>query len=184
MNLTVKAARPTARAAIIDAAILVLAKNLSATTSEIALTAGVGRATLHRHFRSRDELIQAIQTQCIEETNVAVLATDLVSATALERLHNLFSAVIPLGDRYHFLHHEGSGSDEVIQQYQRELKWTNLLVKQLQNEGAIAENVPVRWAVAQIDQLIWTAWNEVAAGRLAMADAPDLAVRTFTRGLG
>lgn len=184
MNSSVKAVRPSARAAIIDAAILVLAGNPGATTSEIALTAGVGRATLHRHFRTREDLIQAIQTQSIEETNAAVLATDDVSLPAHERLLRLFKAVIPLGDRFHFLRHQPSASEQVTEQYERELRWTNNLVKQLKEEHVISGDVPVRWAVAQIDQLIWTAWKEVAEGRLAMADAPELAVRTLTEGLG
>ena len=36
----------------------------------------------------------------------------------------------------------------------------------------------------QIDQLVWTAWCEVKAGRLAPVDAPQLAMRTLLNGLG
>ena len=68
------ALRPTTRDAIIDSAIIVLAGNASATMSEIALKAGVGRATLHRQFRSRDDLIRAIKDQCIRETDEASAA--------------------------------------------------------------------------------------------------------------
>ncbi|MCZ6655840.1 MAG: helix-turn-helix domain containing protein [Gammaproteobacteria bacterium] len=174
------ALRPTTRNAIIDAAIIVLAGNASATMSEIALKAGVGRATLHRQFRSRDDLIRAIKDQCIRETDEASAAADHPNAPAFERLRAMFAAIIPLGDRYHFLTFEGASDDAITNRYQRELDW----VETLKNDGELAADVPTSWVVAQIDQLVWTAWCEVAAGRVALADAPALAVRTLTKGLG
>ncbi len=178
------ALRPTTREAIIDAAIIQLAGNASATMSEIALTAGVGRATLHRQFRSRDDLIRAIKDQCIRETDEASAAADHPNAPALERLLAMFAAIIPLGDRYHFLTFESASDNEIKDRYQRELDWVAALVEVLKNDGELAADVPTSWVVAQIDQLVWTAWCEVAAGRVALADAPALAVRTLTKGLG
>ena len=48
-----KALRPPVKEAVIDAAIDTLARNPGASLSEIAARAGVGRASLHRHFSSR-----------------------------------------------------------------------------------------------------------------------------------
>ena len=44
--------------------------------------------------------------------------------------------------------------------------------------------IPIGWAVATIDNLIWQAWREKHEGRLAPDDAPRLALRTVLGGLG
>ena len=176
--------RPTARDAIIDAAIRLWSRNPGATFSEVALHAGVGRATLHRHFRNRDDLLTVLAEICIEETNQAVAAAIDPSASANRQLRRMFEAVIPLGDRYSFLYRVEIGDEHTTAEYQRQLERVATLVGQLKSEGAVAADVPTAWVVAQIDQLIWSAWNEVASGRIAAADAVNLATRTLLRGLG
>lgn len=178
-----KSIRPSPKEAIIDAAITLLASNGNSTLAEIALRAGVGRATLHRHFRSREDLITAIQLLCIAETDAAATAFDNQNDDALTRLHNMFKAVIPLGDKFHFLYSEYSSDENLKRRYQQELIWVKKLVDELKQQNYVASDVPTTWAVAQIDQLIWVAWNEVGKGNIAIKDVPMLAVRTFTRGL-
>jgi len=165
-------------------AIELLSRNGHATMSEIALNAGVGRATLHRLFNNRDELIRSLQERCIKDTNAAVLASDDPGLPAIERLRNMFAATIPLGDKYTFLKHEVANDHTVREAYSDELRWVGTLVKKLRAEGAVRDDVPAAWVVTQIDQLVWSAWSEVSAGRLAPADAPDLAIRTLINGLG
>ena len=48
------------RRAILDAASGILARDRSASMSAIATATGIGRATLHRHFPTRNDLISAI----------------------------------------------------------------------------------------------------------------------------
>lgn len=176
--------RPTARDAIVDAAIRLWSRNPGATFSEVALRAGVGRATLHRHFRNRDDLLTALAEICIEETNEAVAAAIDRSASASRQLQRMFEAVIPLGDRYSFLYRADIGDEHTTAEYRQQLDRVGTLVGELKAEGAVAADVPTAWVVAQIDQLIWTAWNEVASGRVAAADAAHLAARTLLHGLG
>ena len=176
--------RPTARDAIIDAAIHLWSRNPGATFSEVALRAGVGRATLHRHFRNRDELLTVLAEICIEETNEAVAATLDQGASAGRQLQSMFEAVIPLGDRYSFLYRADIGDEHTTAEYRSQLERVASLVRRLKSEGAVAADVPTAWVVAQIDQLVWCAWNEVASGRIAAADAANLAARTLLHGLG
>ena len=181
--MALKSIRPKAWEAIVDAAIQLLARNPGASMNEIAMVAGVGRATLYRHYSTRDELIAAIFEQSILETDQAVMSSINERMTAFEQLDAMLRAVIPLGDRYHFLATEFSTAEELHQKYQKELSWLADLVHQLRLERVVAQDVPIHWAVAQIDQIVWTAWREVGEGRVASADAPNLALRTFTRGL-
>ena len=176
--------RPSTRQAVLDAAIDTLARNPGASLSEIASRAGVGRASLHRHFPSRGDLIAAASRQCMDEIDTATAAALQDARTAKERLSRMLEAVVPLGDRYHFLVSEAVEDESVRKRYAEELDWLGHLVDDLKAEGAIAADVPRSWAVVNIDAQIWLAWSEVAAGNLAPAHAADLALRTLLEGLG
>ena len=182
--MTRKAFRPPVREAIIDAAIDTLARNPGASLSEIAARAGVGRASLHRHFRSRDDLVAAITLQSMNEVDAATDEAVGDARTARERLSRMLEAVVPLGDRYHFLATEAFDDVSLKTRHEADLEWLGGLVDELREEGLVAPDVPRGWAVANIDAQVWLAWSEVAAGNLAPADAAGLAMRTLLRGLG
>ena len=93
--MALKSIRPKAWEAIVDAAIQLLARNPGASMNEIAMVAGVGRATLYRHYSTRDELIAAIFEQSILETDQAVMSSINERMTAFEQLDAMLS-VIPL----------------------------------------------------------------------------------------
>ena len=121
---------------------------------------------------------------CLEEMQDAVRDTVRPHAPARERLRAMFEAVVPLGDRYSFLHRESVPDEDAAAGYRAQLDWAAALVSDLKAQGDIAPDVPSAWVVGQIDQLVWTAWNQVAGGRVAAADAASLCVRTLLEGLG
>ena len=176
--------RPSIRQAALDAAIDTLARNPGVSLTEIASRAGVGRASLHRHFPSRADLIAAASQQCMDEIDAATAEALEDAQTARERLARMLEAVVPLGDRYHFLMSEAVEDEGVRRRYADELAWLAQLVDDLKEEGVIAAEVPRSWAVVNIDAQVWIAWSEVAAGNLAPAHAADLALRTLLQGLG
>ena len=172
------------RDAIIDAAIDIFARNPGAPLAEVAAKAGVGRASLHRHFPSRGDLVTAITRQCMNEIDAATARALEGARSARERLSRMLEAVVPLGDRYHFLAAEAFHDESLRTQHEEELAWLARLIGELKEEGAIATDVPQSWAVANIDAQVWLAWSEVAAGNLAPAHAAKLACRTLLEGLG
>ena len=182
--MTTKAFRPPVREAIIDAAIDTLARNPGASLSEIAARAGVGRASLHRHFSSRGDLVTAITRQCMDEIDAATDEAVAEARTARGRLSRMLEAVIPLGDRYHFLGAEAFDDAGLRARHDADIEWLGGLVDELKAEGVMAPDVPRGWAVANIDAQVWLAWSQIAAGNLAPADAAGLAFRTLLRGLG
>lgn len=182
--MTAKTLRPPMREAILDAAIEVLGHNPGASLSEVAARAGVGRASLHRHFPARDDLVAAVIRQCMDETDAATAEAVQGADSARETLSRLLEAVIPLGDRYHFLASLSSANAELRTRYETDLEWLAELIDSLKKEGVVAPEVPRTWAAANIDAQIWIAWTEVAAGRLAAAHAADLAFHTLLEGLG
>src|SRR6266849_4504789 len=63
-------------AAILDAALLCLARDPDASVGDIAQAAGVGRVTLYGHFRSRADLIDAVLARTLDQAHVVLDATD------------------------------------------------------------------------------------------------------------
>ena len=179
-----RALRPPIREAILDAAISTLARNPGSSLSDIATRAGVGRASLHRYFPSRRDLIAAVSRQCMDEMDAALEARVRGHGLCRERLSKLLEATIPLGDRYHFLAMETLDDPGLQERHQSDVEWLGHLVDELKEEGVVAAEVPRAWAVANIDAQVWLAWSEIAAGNIAPANAADLAFRTLLGGLG
>ena len=172
------------REAILDAAIDTLAHNPGSSLSEIATRAGVGRASLHRHFPSRRDLIAAVTRQCMDEIDAGLEVALEAAGSGRERLSRMLEAIVPLGDRYHFLVSEAFDDQDLQERHGAEVAWLGRLVDELKEEGVVAADVPRTWAIANIDAQVWLAWSEVSEGNLAPANAADLAFRTLLEGLG
>ena len=91
------------RETILDHAARLLVDDPAVGMAEIAAAAGVGRATLYRHFPTREELVEAIGERALEETDRAIDASRLEEGTAVEAFRRLIAALFEVGDRYVFL---------------------------------------------------------------------------------
>ena len=83
-----------------EAAIRLWAEEPNAGVADVAAAAGVGRATLYRHFPTRESLLEAIRTQGLIDGEAAVEACRLEEGSATEALSRLLAAWLELGDRY------------------------------------------------------------------------------------
>ena len=184
-NLSMSRSRTSSRQALIDTAIQILAAQPGASLEEIARGAGVGRATLYRHFGSRDGLVRELALASIAETDEA-MARIPSTGSATELLRASLEAIVPLGDRFHFLSQENQvmQDSEIAPQIERQLQELAKLVAAVKAEGALAPDVPDAWAVAAIDALIYAAWSSVHGGWIARREAPGLVFRTILHGLG
>ena len=68
--------------------------------AEVAAAAGVSRATVYRHFPTREALIRAIHAQAIEHTEQALAACRLDEGSATEALRRLCAAWLDVAERY------------------------------------------------------------------------------------
>ncbi|MFG0257728.1 MAG: TetR/AcrR family transcriptional regulator [Phycisphaerales bacterium JB043] len=177
--------RSDSRSAILDAACAELASNPRASLSLIAERAGVGRATLHRHFRTREDLIRELAQQSIREIDEAVAGLEDQARSALHFLELVVEAVIPFGDRYHFLANETwAATDPTLSaELDRQLSSLGELIEICKSEGAIDASIPTPWIVSAIDSLIYTAWSLVATGHIAQRGASSLLMRTLLKGV-
>lgn len=177
--------RPSTRDAIIDAAFAVLSKNPSAALADVAARAGVGRATLHRHFASRDALVRALAKIANKEMDEAVETACAGAASYSEVARLALQALIPLGDRYGFLALEPLDDDPDLRAaYEREQRETAEMIEAAKREGLFDRAVPTAWIVQAYDHLIYAGWESVKAGETTPDQAADLAWRTLVNGLG
>ena len=80
------------RAAILDVAAEVLAADPGASLAEVASRAGLGRATLYRHFASRDALLAAIREEVLARAGAALATLDLEAVSFREGLRQAAAA--------------------------------------------------------------------------------------------
>jgi AcrR family transcriptional regulator len=95
--------------AILEAAARVLARRGDAATiNEVALEAGVGRATLYRYFKTRDQLVSALWEVALAEVDERLEAARLEQVPFEEGVARLVRAVAAVGERYEVLLREQS----------------------------------------------------------------------------
>lgn len=170
---------------IIEAAFTLLSRNPGASLAEVAVRAGVGRATLHRLFSSRADLVRSLALIAIEEMDAAAEAACENAASASEALRLSLRALIPLGDRHGFLALEPLHSDpDIIAEFERLESETNALVEASKVEGLFDETIPTDWITQVFDSLLISAWESVKLGKTTNTQAADLAWLTLTKGLG
>ena len=174
------------RNAILEAAAALFSRNPGASLSEVAETADVGRATLHRHFASREDLIRTLALDALRRTDEATEHIEREAKSAVHAMQLMIEAVVPLGDHFHFLATEPAAQrdPEIEAVYRRQLDEVAELVEAMRGEGAVGQDLPTLWVAATIDALIYTAWTAVREGSIARNDAATLVFRTLLSGIG
>ncbi len=175
--------RPTTLEAIIEAAFACLNADPTTTLAEIAQSAGVGRATLHRHFKGRADLVQALADRALAET--AQAAERAAAATSYtQALRRIMRAMIELGDRHWFLAQETTArSDRSAEEHARQRGEFLDLMLSAAKEGAFDQALPQAWVEQVYDHLIHAAWEMVRGKEATVNQAAELAWTTFVGGL-
>ena len=170
---------------ILEAAARLLVVDRGASMERIAEAAGVGRTTLHRHFRNREALIRAIAMDAIEECEAAIERARLEEGSVRGATERLFDALIPVGERYHFLLAEAQLEDDP------ELKASEgridapirALIERGKQDGTFRAGVPSAWILHAVGALLFAAWEGVRDGDLAPRDTTRLVTETLLFGV-
>jgi AcrR family transcriptional regulator len=170
---------------ILDAAASTLVRLPGASLQDIAKAAGVGRATIHRYFRKRDDLIWELAKISLKDTSEAIENVLAEEGSAADKFRKLASVLLPMANRYQFLTYvwEMLDDPEIYRTYNRQMTSVHDLIDACKAEGHISPTVSTRWIASAFDSLIYAAWLSLEYGEIARNDASDLVVNTLLDGV-
>jgi AcrR family transcriptional regulator len=91
---------PTARGILTSAARTFADRGSAVSMTEIAARSGVGRATLYRHFPTREILLQELQRVVVETVGQGLRAAELETLAAPAALDRAVRVVLAVGHEY------------------------------------------------------------------------------------
>lgn len=174
------------RRALLDAGLEMLLQNPNATLSEVAVHAGVGRATLYRHFDTREALIKALLMECLEVTEAVVNPIFDLELSSRETIERMLRVVVPLADKYHFLlslWSVASNDKEINDIYNQQLSTLYELFEAAKAEGSIKPHLSSDWLVSVLDSLLYSAWWLIGEKQITEQQAVDQILETLFTGI-
>lgn len=171
------------RAALLDAAAEVLAEAPQASLAEVATRAGLGRATLYRHFDSRSALQAAIREEALARAAATLAAADLSDCDTREAIRRAADALVPLGMRFRILLTDGSDTDaDFLAARNQTLAPLWSVLARGAETGELPRTANIGWLGMVLASVLMTAVRAADAGVIDPADAGALVADTFMDG--
>jgi AcrR family transcriptional regulator len=171
---------------IFDAAARVLADDPAAGMADIACCAELGRATLYRHFASREALIEGVRQVADEETGAIVERHTAPDApgTPTERLDTIVEGLLEVGDRYRFLLAHPAPDAQRERRRARYGPAVIALIRSAQQAGQMDPDADPQWIAMTFGGLLQAGAQAVSRGDLTLAEAKDFVLRGLLSGYG
>ena len=178
---TVPPGREHARRAVLEAAARLLASDSEASIDDIAHASGVARATLYRWFAGRDQLVEAIFEQILDEAReITRTALGEAAIPPLAVIQSICRECLALGERYRFMEAKLEHEDP-SDQLREELA---SFIAGAQGRGELRNELTPEWVASMLEGTILAACKDVHAGRQSRLRAADQMDRTLRRLLG
>ncbi|MFF2962773.1 TetR/AcrR family transcriptional regulator [Streptomyces sp. NPDC057963] len=160
------------REQVLRSAAALLTRRSTATMDEVARAAGIGRATLHRHFAGRDALVRALENLGIQEFGAALDAAVLDEGTSEEALRRLVAAIEPSAGLLSFLVTENQlfEGDEMNEGWNRLDARVSAFFRRGQERGEFRIDLTPAWLTEALYGLISSGAWAVLEGRVAGKD--------------
>jgi AcrR family transcriptional regulator len=168
---------------IIESATGLLAVNPGASMAEIAEASGLVRATLYRHFPTRDDLIRAMYSAALDDALKAILSVDPEQGKATDAIARVVDALLVVGDRYRILSEQRRGYPELREKEQSVGAPLIALVERGQRSGELRDDMPLRWMVAALGSLVNEALRAVGRADIDRAEAGTLVTQSFLESM-
>lgn len=172
-----------------DAALRLAMLDPAASLDAVAAAAGVGRATLFRHFPNRQALLRAAGRRVLGELEQRLEAVapptssaESVRAALREALAALLEGGLPLQA---VMAAPGLADDPALRAAARRLdRHLAPLFERATAAGLLRPDIDAAWLDAAFDGLLYAAWTAVREGRIAAQRAPDLLLDALLDGFG
>ncbi|MDV9169078.1 TetR/AcrR family transcriptional regulator [Streptomyces sp. W16] len=169
-------------ASIVSAALECVRADPQASLSAVARAAGVSRGTLYAHFPTREALLEAVVELSVATAAEALEKERLDEGPADEALARLIRSSWHVLDEHSSVFAASSEALTAERQrdnHERVLAPVEQLIFRGQQEGTLRADMPVKWLVAVLYNLMHTAAAEVRAKRLSARSAPEILVETL-----
>ncbi|MBD0740752.1 TetR/AcrR family transcriptional regulator [Streptomyces sp. CBMA152] len=172
------------REQVLRTAAALLSRKSTATMDEVARAAGIGRATLHRHFAGRDALVRALENRGIEQFEAALDAARLDEGLAADGLRRLIAEVEPGAGLLAFLVTENQlfEGDTMNEGWARLDARVSALFRRGQEQGEFRIDLTPAWLTEALYGLIGTGAWAVQDGRVAAKDFQYMIVELLLGG--
>lgn len=179
------------RDAILAAAVRRLNTDPRASMADLAAAANVGRATLHRYFSTRDELLHELGTRSMDRWEQSMVAAGLDEAVASGDATRIEACVRDLLSRY-LADYDEFGfalTDPYLQAAPDLVARTEILADREtvllaagQKAGLLRPDVPAAWLSSAVYGLLVGARDAINVGRVARRDLDAYVITTFLEG--
>ncbi|WP_157245696.1 TetR/AcrR family transcriptional regulator [Nonomuraea typhae] len=177
---------------IVNAAIRHLNMVPAASMAEIAQAAGISRATLHRHFSTRDDLLHEMGVRAMDSwahvhESVGLsegMKAGLDADGIKDLLDRLLIKTLDSIDEHGFALTENalSGYEDLVRRAEELEKVEIALFAAAQRAGVLRAELPVRWVSNTVYGLLVAIRDSLRRGDVARRDIPTLFLDTFYRG--
>lgn len=157
-----------------------IATDPGASMERVAAAAGVSRATLYHHFRSRDALMDALTDRSIGEITAALAEARADEGAAPEAMHRVLRAAWQVIGRYRGLVivNQRLERGELRARLAPALAPVRALIARGQRDGAFDPDLPAEWLLTTVIDLIHGASRQVTGGAMDPATAERALLRT------
>jgi TetR/AcrR family transcriptional repressor of mexCD-oprJ operon len=170
--------------AILEAAARVLARQgRGATISQVAVEAGVGRATVYRYFATREQLVSALWDAALSEVDERLTAARLEKVPFEQGLTRVVRAIASVGERYAVL--LGEQSREELERG-REVIGARVFatLERGQRSGALRSDVPLELIAEMFGGIVLAGLRQALEQGLGIEEASGAVVSVFLSGAG
>jgi AcrR family transcriptional regulator len=172
-------------AAIVDSAAVTMAeRGRIVSMNEVALAAGVSRATLYRYFPNREALLQAMATTGVEELAARVADADLPGVPVDQAVARLVRGFIAVGSKYVALSAGDGGRtndhpdvDSLLTEPVRDLFRRGIA------DGSLRPGLSPELLTELLSGLVKAALASIAGGQAGAEQAAAAVVTVFLEGI-
>lgn len=186
MSNVVQSKNRRTRNAILDAAVIVLAQRPTASMTEIADAAEVGRSTLHRYFPERSELITAIFRMAVDRMSTALTAAKLAEGPAEQALRRAVHAYFELSPALIQVCLEGQqhGDDGwLITAFEEADRPVSELITRALAEGYVDPALSPEWVYKLVWWTVYAGIEASGEGLMGKQQAAESVIKQLERGL-
>jgi len=160
-----------------------LADQPRASMGQLAAMVGVSRATLCRHFPSRDDMMLAMSEAGISSAELALARARPHEGPGEQAIRRLIEELLPIAELYAYID-QRIHADEALEARVRPLR-TSLITafQRWQGAGIMRVDLPAAWLVESMSALLRSAATMIRAGTLARRDAAQSVFDLLWRGI-